>query len=126
MKVDKFDIPIFDWSLTLIQIEQQSDYKKAYKTMKKFGLDDNQLQFHFGNITNSRDGGLHGHNNSKRESIIFLHRMSHFGCRLKIMAHELNHLVNSILNVCEIEDMETSAYLSGYITLLVYDALIEK
>jgi len=127
MKIFNFGIPLFDVDVRLIQSETNDNYKEIVESCAFAGLLEEDLKDIEGKLSRGfHDGGeLYWNFNEKRFLIVF-YNMTNEKDMIKIYMHEKRHLEDRILEFCSIHDMETAAYLSGYLGVIFYNFLMRK
>jgi hypothetical protein len=116
MKVRKIKVELYDWRVSLIDITSKKDVPRTNRILKKFGVTKEDRLIVLKNIEDGMyDGGEHFYNTRQRKSIIFLYRITSQKSRKNILCHEKRHLEDRILNHCLVDDIESAAYLAGYL-----------
>ena len=116
MIVKKIKIPIFKYTLTLIEVEEYEDYKIIGKELKRFKLPEQDYNEVITNTRYSYDGAITFSNCSIMQIVVIIYKCSNEKNRLENINHEKRHVVDDIIESLEIKDKETPAYLDGYIS----------
>ena len=120
MKIRKFTIPMYGYKVTFAELEKKDtckDVKKVCPIIK--GAD-------FTEEICSRvkekliDGGEFIYNHRRKECLIFLYLQSSEKSRLETLGHEVRHCVDRILEHSGVDDIESAALLSGYLTMKIF------
>lgn len=127
MKVFNFGVPIFDVNVRLIQAETNDCYNGIVESCAFASLLEEDLKDIEDKLSRGcHDGGeLYWNFNEKRFLVVF-YNMTNEKDRIKIYMHEKRHLEDRILEFCGIHDVETAAYLSGYLGVIFHNFLMEK
>jgi hypothetical protein len=119
MKVKKLNIKIFGWKVILVEIKNKNEFKKVIKIMKPINLCLEDIKYIKNNMK-CHDGGDYFYNTSNKKSVILIYPITSKRERRNVLEHEKRHLVDRILENCHIKDIETSAYLTGFISEKFY------
>lgn len=119
MKEKTFCVDIYKFRVNLIQIENGDKYTdlpklfldKIESLQDEEVLDDLPTWFEDDEVI--LDAGYTI--NDDRDIYVIFSRHSLRIQQINTFAHEMYHIVRSILNYCEIDDEEAGAYLQGYI-----------
>jgi len=116
MKKININIPIFDWQLRVLDTTKDDLKVDILKALSWISPDQETLEsINHSLETKAYDGGLHLWNIPQRRSLVLLYPYSSWEMRVNILAHEKRHVEDRILSSLYIDDVETAAYLSGYI-----------
>jgi hypothetical protein len=113
-------IEVYDWHLHVVMLDLDSDIEEV----KEFVED--KLELHkedvspIENIKGMVDGGSHYYNLDERKSIILLYPMTSRARLCNILGHEMQHVVDRIMDYCGIDDLEARAYLAGHLAETVW------
>lgn len=126
MRKIKFNIGIYNWDITVIDVEEYN--RLTVSRLKKFLQDldmnndsiDYVLEFAKDGMFN---GGYHNINKYTLESLIVIYPQENKKMWFNTMNHEKRHLIDSILNLYNIHDDEASACLDGYVSEFIYQLL---
>lgn len=116
MKTQKINIPIFDYHLTIIEIENTDTANDVLAPMLDLKCTSEHIKHIQDHITSGRyDGGDCFRNMELKKMLIIILPCSSNAKKNGILAHELRHAVDRLCEHCCIEDIETPAYITGYI-----------
>jgi len=127
MKKFEFNIEIYDWTVFIVLIKNQKDHLKleeflSDKSIKKKDLK-HIVSFVKDGIT---DGGEALFNGNKRTSIVIIYESTNEAKKINIISHEKRHCEDRILNWLYIRDMESAAFLAGYLAEHFYPFALLK
>lgn len=121
MKTKKFKIPLFEVEVIYIETESKQDASEVERLLKRYALDKNNISIIKENVELNRyNGGNHFFNALRKRSIIFLYRQTSETARRMTLGHERRHLEDRVLELTNINDIETAGLLSGYISSKLY------
>ena len=121
MKVSKLNLPIFDFNITMLQIESKNDVEFLPKYFKEIKLDKEHFDEEIEIVTKGCfNGGNTYRNFQLKRFLILIYPCKSQKKLLNIKAHELRHLTDRILEWANIEDIETAAFLQGYLFEKLY------
>lgn len=116
MKQIKFDVPIFDIEVILIQTESIEDKDTILNLMKDYEATEDILKELDDNISNDRtDGGNTYWSAGLHRAITVFYEMESQERKDICYAHEKRHIEDRILEFCGINDRETAGYLAGWL-----------
>lgn len=116
MRTQKIHIPIFDYDLTVVEIEVNDNGRQLSKLMKGFECKEEDIDSQQEYIDkHCMDGGNCFRNLDKKSFLVILLPCTSEGRRRNVLAHELRHVVDRLCEHINIEDIETPAYITGYI-----------
>ena len=115
MKIKKIRIDIYNWDVQFIYIQ------KSDKNITKFGeynnfLDKYILEINKNIIGEFCDGALTLSHFDQRETFVIIYPTLSNKMKIINISHEIRHIVDMITHHLEIEDDESAAYLTGYIS----------
>lgn len=115
-------IPIYNVSLTLIQVTSSDDAESIKDIMLSSGITEQEyIDYTINGIkNNAEDGGETYRNLSKKEILCIFYKMSDEDTKEEIYAHEKRHVEDRILKFFEIDDLESAALLAGYLGRTFY------
>jgi hypothetical protein len=128
MITKKIYVGIYDWTIYYTEIEKGDKSKLTIKRLQKIypkeiKKKDKELFYEIkSNIKHERkDGGLCSCFEYSRKTSVLIYRTTKKKERLRVIAHELRHATDQILDVKNICDIEASAYLQGYIFMKLFN-----
>jgi len=117
MKSRTFNIPIYDFKVTLVEVESKEDTKTILPILKSVHADPENIENELKYIEEGVIDGAGTYSNlDMKKFVVVLHPTSSKLMRLEILGHEKRHIEDYILQKCHIIDIEASAYLAGYLT----------
>lgn len=109
-------IEIFGWEVQILEIQNDYDCNVLEQEMKRFSIDEDEIDGITEQIkTGVTDGGWHYYNEGMRKSMIIVYPTTSIQSRINVICHEKRHCEDRILSVLNIKDIETSAYLAGFL-----------
>ena len=121
MKLMSIDIPMYDFRLDLLEVENSDDVALLTKFFKGVRLDDELSLEILDAVKNGDvDGGWTISNFGIKRILVVLLKMRTEAQRRKVLAHEKRHAEDDILEHCGISDKEAAGYLAGYLGKFIY------
>jgi hypothetical protein len=121
MKVKKVRIPIFNHSLNVFEITNKRDADKLIKELKSLRiLNENDEKEIRDNIENGADGACTYYRKADCTLVVVIYMQSNQDRRREVLSHEKRHVEDHILEHLGIDDMESAAYLAGYLAREVF------
>ena len=114
---ERFEIPIFDFQLHIIQLEENDTLNDVEEKLDDFGIKGTERPFINPSMV---DGGHTLSNGEARMIVVFFHQFTSEEEKIETYGHEIRHIVDRICIFLDIQDLETCALLSGYIEKLIY------
>lgn len=116
MKKLKFNIPIYDFDITLVQIEEKSDKVKVLSVMKDIKC----TQEHMDGVSDYIDRGCYGggetfYNFDIRAMVIVFYPFRSEESRWEVYSHEKRHIEDRVLQYAHVDDIESAGLLAGYL-----------
>ena len=121
MKVTKLKIPMYDFDLTFIEIESPKDEHDASKYLNEIKMpkeDANNIKRQI--REGATNGGDTWRNFPLKKILMIAFKCESERKRRNIINHEKRHVVDRIMEWASIHDIETSAFLDGYISEFIY------
>jgi hypothetical protein len=116
MKYLKFNIDIYDWDIYYIEVERKKDSKAVIAKLRSIPASKELINEVRDDIkSGSKNGGHHLFNLVFRKSVILLYQTTNKKDRINIIFHEKRHVEDRLCKHLDIDDMEASAFLAGYI-----------
>lgn len=121
MKRKSFNIPIYDFDVTLLEIERKSDKDKVSEIMVSFdcNIDDIRTMERYIDL-DYMNGGDTFRNMDKKKFLVIISPCKDDETRREIINHEKRHVEDRLLEWVGINDIEASAYLAGYLSKFMY------
>ena len=121
MKIKKVKIPIFNHKLNVFEVTNKRDVDKLVKELKSLqiinGEDEREVRE---NIENECDGACTFYRKVDCTLVVVIYIQSNQDRRREVLAHEKRHIEDHILKHLGIDDMESAAYLAGYLAKEVF------
>lgn len=113
----KFNIPIYDFKVTLIQVEDnKKDEKDVLKLMQRIKPTNAQINEVLDTMKNDQgNGGFTYRNFDLKQFLVIFFVMGSVWNRENIYEHEKRHIEDRILEWASVNDNEAAAFLAGYI-----------
>jgi hypothetical protein len=116
MKANKFWVPMFEWTVTVLEVESTKDYKLIDKILKKSGVHEESRERVKDDIIQKRvNGGDHFYSIGSKWSIVVLGAFTSDKQRNHILCHEKRHVEDRILDTYNMRDIEAAGMLAGYL-----------
>lgn len=117
MKGKSFKVPIYNYTITFVEIESTKDTKKLKKIFKLEDVKKKDAKHIFYNVENNYfNGGEMLWNKNKRSVIIIIYKVQSESIRLNVLGHEKRHAEDMILEHLNVDDIESAALLAGFLT----------
>lgn len=121
MNTQRIKIPIFDFDLIVVRVEGKDDKDKMESVFREIKITDEYRDMVLGCIERGYyDGGETFRNMDIKKILVIFYPFKSESKRRNIIAHEMRHVVDRIMEHCFIEDNETPAYLQGWIAEKIY------
>ena len=121
MKKTEFNIPIYDFDVTILEVESKEDKAEVNTILSNIIPDKESIDEVLGYIEDgSMNGGDTFRNMLYKKFVIVLYPFKDVETRREIISHEKRHIEDRLLEYCGISDIEASAYLAGYISKFMY------
>lgn len=116
MKKLKFEVPLYYIDVTLVQIEDKNDVKKVLEECEDIKIDDDERELISQYIKNgSTNGGDTYRNFSLAKMLVIFYPFTTNKMRYNVYSHEKRHIEDRILEHANVDDIESSAYLAGFL-----------
>lgn len=121
MKIKKVKIPIFNHKLNVFEVTSKRDTDKLVKELKSLKIinEDDEQEIRE-NIENECDGACTFYRKTDCTLVVVIYIQSNQDRRREVLAHEKRHVEDHILKHLGIDDMESAAYLAGYLAKEVF------
>ena len=121
VKID-FKTPYYDYNVTLIQVESEKDAVAVCKFLAKEKIGKEHIGDAREYITEGyRNGGETNWNSRTKRIIVLFYEFLSDKDKANVYSHEKRHIEDRILQQCKIEDIESSAYLAGFLGERFYE-----
>ena len=121
MKKTEFNIPIYDFDVTILEVESKEDKAEVNTILSNFIPDKESIAEELAHIEGgATNGGVTFRNLLRKKFIVVLYPFEDIETRRMIINHEKRHIEDRVLEYCGISDIEASAYLAGYISKFMY------
>jgi hypothetical protein len=121
MKKTEFKIPIYDFDVTILEVESKEDKAEVNAILSNLTPDKESIDEVLGYIEDgSMNGGDTFRNLLRRKFVVVLYPFKDIETRREVVNHEKRHIEDRVLEYCGISDIEASAYLAGYISKFMY------
>ena len=119
MRKSRFKIPIYDFDVTLIEVDGSGDVEPIRRLLRRVGGRNESLESEIlGAVENgSIDGGWTLSALGRSLFYVILLPMSSSEQRIRVLNHEKRHIEDDLLEYCGVNDKEAAAYLAGYLSL---------
>ena len=107
---------MFYFDVTLLQVESKDDVKQVKKACLDFNMEAEDVEAVIDKVERDcTDGGYTFRNFRFKKFLVIFYRMISCKMRENIWSHEKRHIEDRILQFLNIDDIETSAILAGYL-----------
>lgn len=121
MKKTEFYIPIYDFDVTIIEVESKDDKSEVNNILSDLTSNKEIIDETLGYIEDgSMNRGDTFRNMLYRKFVVVLYPFKDIETRREVINHKKQHIEDRILEYCDISDIEASAYLAGYISKFMY------
>ncbi len=116
MKKLKFNIPIYDFDVTLVQVEEKSDKDKVFSVMKEIKCPQEYLD----SVSDCIDrccfgGGDTFYNFDIRAIVVVFYSFRSEESRWDVYSHEKRHIEDRVLEHSHVDDLESAGLLAGFL-----------
>lgn len=116
MRTKKIHVPIYEFDVTLYQLEDIEDLDNITKALRKIDLEEIIPEI-TENMTNEvLEGGITCFNGGARLAVTVLYPTQNPVFYEATLDHEKRHIVDDVLEWTGVNDHEAAAYLSGWLT----------
>lgn len=121
MKLKRIKIPIYDYTVLFADIEGKQDDEPMAKVLKELNIDgENYVDVINAIKTEATNGGDTYRNMIMKKLLVILYPCKSEPMRRNILAHETRHIVDRIMEWINVNDIEASAYLQGWLAERIY------
>lgn len=118
MNSNVIQVPIFDWTITVMYNINKNDIKECENNLIKFGAPNDIVGQLTDNIRSDGASTLQGPGNQLYVAFPIFYSLSSM---FKLIPHEISHIVSNICESQGIKDSETFSYLTGFISSSFYE-----
>lgn len=116
MRHTSFKIPIYDFKVTILQIESPKDWKEALVYFKNMKLEEESIYGEQDSITRGcTNGGSTYRNYDLREFLVVFYPMTDKNSLYNIYGHEKRHIEDRLMEWGNINDIEAPAFIAGFL-----------
>ncbi len=117
MKVRRFKIPIYDYSVVLAELESKDDSEELKKVLNWINAGKEDTEEMVAGLRNGlHDGGYTYCDLRKKKFLILLFPFTSPPERMNTLGHEKRHMEDRIMEHCRVDDIEAAGYLAGFLT----------
>jgi len=117
MKKCKIHLPIYDWDITLVRVENPDDAPLLKKELKAMDVSDADMKEDVDNCKRDAiNGGDTWYDRTTRTIVVILFRCKTIEDLFEVFNHEKRHIVDRITETHHLVGTEASAYIDGYIS----------
>lgn len=121
MKKTEFKIPIYDFDVTILEVESKEDKAEVNTILSNLIPDKESINEVLGYIEDGcMNGGDTFRNMLCKKFVVVLCPFKDVETRREVINHEKRHIEDRVLEYCGVKDIEASAYLAGYISKFMY------
>lgn len=125
----KFTVPIYNFDITLVQIENKDDYEPVKKLLKSINANKEDAEYTLENIKNEAVNGGDTYRDMccKRFLVLFFPFTDEYE-RENTFDHEKRHVEDRMMAHVLVDDIESAGLLAGYLGVRFYKfkKLIDK
>lgn len=112
----KFDIPIYDIRIDLIQVENKEDANGVVRFMQTIKCQQEFIDEVTENIKNGYvNGGETFRNFDLRKMLIIFYPMENEETRAEVYSHEKRHIEDRVMQHESVDDIESAGLLAGFL-----------
>lgn len=117
MKRVCFKVPLYDFDVILLQVESDKDKSAAKKEMKRLGCTEKEIDEELESVTKGEyNGATTWRNFAYKLILVIFHKFSSQRCIDNVFGHEKRHVEDRILEWANVNDIEGSAFLAGFLS----------
>lgn len=121
MKTLKFDIPIYNIHVDLVQVETKDDKAGVIKFMRAIECEQKFINEFTDYIERGcYNGGNTYRNFDFRRILVIFYPMSDEETRAEVYAHEKRHIEDRVMQHASVDDIESAGLLAGYLGKMFY------
>ena len=115
MKVSKLFIPIYEWKVTMVEVESPEDAIPITRMLKKINTDQEVIDEVNDKVKREVNAGVTFTCWNIKQFLVIIYKNKNLVEKYNTIYHELRHVVDDILDFTKIKDNEAAAYLQGYV-----------
>ncbi|MCM1216527.1 MAG: hypothetical protein NC209_03945 [Alistipes sp.] len=121
MKLKRVKVPIYDYSVIVAEVEKKGDAVAMSKVLSELKVPNEHKADVLDMIEReSFNGGDTFRNMKMKKLLVIIYPCKNESARRNVLAHEMRHVVDRIMEWSNITDMEASAYLQGWLGEKIY------
>lgn len=115
-------LDIFHWEAIFISdIKTKRDLIEVKALLREFEVDKQYIDEVADRVNTGKvNGGLTFTDTSIRKNIVILYKTNSVERAINTLAHEIRHVVDDVCKHLHIEDVETPAHITGYISSVTF------
>lgn len=128
MKLTKIKVPFYKWKIISIIVDNHKEQDAALNILKKYHVTKEHIELVTSQFTSeAMDGAVCLYNNNKLITVIVVYPHTSVEELVATLIHEGRHAADNIIDIVNLEGLESAAYLNEYITLnLIKDYIINE
>ena len=116
MKKTRFNIPLYDVDVTLIQVESKDDKDEVERFMRQIKCQDEFIQEVRAYIEKGCiNGGETYRNLDIRKILVIFCPFKNDSTRAEVYSHEKRHIENRVMEYMSVKDIESAGLLAGFL-----------
>lgn len=116
MKKTRFNIPLYDIGVTLIQVESRDDKDEVERFMRQIKCQDEFIQEVRSYIEKGCiDGGETYRNLDMRKILVIFCPFKNDTIRAEVYSHEKRHIEDRVMEYMSVKDVESAGLLAGFL-----------
>ena len=121
MKIWEVDVPIFNYHIDFLFVTSKHDAYKIEKFLASRDILKEDYQFSIDIIKNDKHGGgVTFFCENMHSFIVVVYKEQNKDELISTITHEIRHIVDDMCHQLNIEDVETPAYITGYISMNIF------
>lgn len=117
-----FKIPLYEQTVTLVQIEGKEDVDAVLQLLKEIKVDQENINDTIDNIKRGCfNGGDTFRNFEIRRMLVVFYPMTTPRVKENLYSHEKRHIEDRVLEWAHVDDIEAAAFLAGFLGEKFYE-----
>lgn len=117
MKVKRFNIPLYNYGVSLVEVETKADAEIIHKELERNRIDASDISEIKEEISQGKhNGGYTYRNEQSKMFCVILFPCTSPIQRLNILGHEKRHIEDRIAEYTGLEGIEALGYLAGFLS----------